>query len=52
MMTTAMLVGVAMLREPVVHLELYVVSRRGAQPKHSALAFAQALKEAASRLPG
>jgi LysR family carnitine catabolism transcriptional activator len=44
--------GVAMLREPVVHLELFVVSRRGAQPKHAALAFARALKEAAARLPG
>jgi DNA-binding transcriptional LysR family regulator len=44
--------GVAMLREPVVHLELFVVSRRGAQPKHAALACARALKEAAARLPG
>lgn len=43
---------IAMLREPVVHLELYLVSRRGTQPKHAALAFAQALKEAAARLPG
>jgi hypothetical protein len=29
-----------------------MVSRRGAQPKQAALAFAQALKEAAGRLPG
>jgi len=28
------------------------VSRRGTQPKPSALAFAQALKAAAGRLPG
>jgi LysR family transcriptional regulator, carnitine catabolism transcriptional activator len=44
--------GVAMLREPVVHLELYLVSRRGAQPKPAALAFTEALKKAAARLPG
>lgn len=44
--------GVAMLREPVVNLELYLVSRRGRQPKPAALAFAEALKEAAERLPG
>lgn len=42
--------GVAMLREPVVHLELCLVSRRGTQPKPAALAFAEALKEAAARL--
>ena len=44
--------GVTMLREPVVHLELFLVSRRGTQPKPTALAFAQALKAAAGRLPG
>lgn len=44
--------GVAMLREPVAHLDLYLVSRRGTQPKPAALAFAAALKRAAARLPG
>lgn len=44
--------GVTMLREPVVHLELFLVSRRGTQPKPTALAFAEALKAAAGRLPG
>jgi DNA-binding transcriptional LysR family regulator len=44
--------GVTMLREPVVHLELFLVSRRGTQPKPTALAFAQVLKAAAGRLPG
>jgi LysR family carnitine catabolism transcriptional activator len=43
---------VSMLREPVVHLELYLVSRRGAQPKPAVLAFAAALKDAAARIPG
>lgn len=43
--------GVAMLCEPVVHLELYLVSRRGTQPKPVALAFAEALEKAAARLP-
>lgn len=42
---------VAMLREPVAHLDLYLVSRRGTQPKPAALAFAAALKQAAARLP-
>ncbi|EJE51385.1 transcriptional regulator [Acidovorax sp. CF316] len=44
--------GVAMLRDPVAHLDLYLVSRRGTQPKPAALAFAAALKRAAARLPG
>lgn len=39
--------GVAMLREPVVHLDLYQVTRRGAQAKPAALAFAAALRRAA-----
>lgn len=43
---------VAMLREPVAHMELYLVSRRGQQPKPASLAFAQALKQAAARLAG
>jgi DNA-binding transcriptional LysR family regulator len=43
---------VAMLREPVAHMELYLVSRRGQQPKPAALEFAQALKQAAERLAG
>jgi DNA-binding transcriptional LysR family regulator len=44
--------GVAMLREPVVHIELYLVSRRGTQAKPAALEFAAALKQAAVRLRG
>jgi DNA-binding transcriptional LysR family regulator len=43
--------GVAMLRDPVVHLDLYLASRRGTQPKPAALAFAAALKRAAAQLP-
>ncbi len=42
--------GVAMLRDPEVDLDLYLVSRRASKSKPAALAFAQALKEAASRL--
>ena len=44
--------GVAMLVEPVVHLDLFLVSRRGAQPKPASLEFAAALNQAASRLTG
>lgn len=44
--------SVAMLVEPAVHLDLYLVSRRGAQAKPAALDFAQALKGAALRLAG
>ncbi|HEY8357452.1 MAG TPA: LysR substrate-binding domain-containing protein, partial [Ramlibacter sp.] len=44
--------GVAMLRDPVVHLELYLVSRRGTQPKPAALDFAAAVRQAAGRLRG
>lgn len=44
--------GVAILREPVVSLDLYLVSRRGTQPKPASLAFAEALKKAAAQLPG
>jgi LysR family carnitine catabolism transcriptional activator len=44
--------GVTMLREPVVHLELYLVTRRGTQLKPAAVDFAAALKQAAARLPG
>jgi DNA-binding transcriptional LysR family regulator len=42
--------SVAMLVEPAVHLDLYLVTRRGAHPKPAAQAFAAALKQAASRL--
>ena len=42
---------VAMLRDPVVHIELHQVSRRGTQPKAAALEFAAALRQAAARLP-
>jgi DNA-binding transcriptional LysR family regulator len=44
--------GVTMLRDPVVHLELYLVTRRGTQPKPAAQDFAAALRQAAARLPG
>lgn len=44
--------GVALLREPAAHIELFVVSRRGHQPKPAALGFAAALKQAAGRLGG
>jgi len=44
--------GVAMLVEPDVHLDLYLVARRGAQAKPAAQDFAQALKQAAARLAG
>lgn len=39
----------AMLVEPAVHLDLYVISRRGAKPKPAALEFAASLKRAAPR---
>lgn len=39
--------NMAMLDEPAVHLDLFWVSKRGAQPKPAALAFAAALKQAA-----
>lgn len=42
----------AMLVEPAVHLDLYLVSRRGTQPKPAALDFAAELKRAAARLIG
>ncbi len=42
--------SVAMLVEPAVHLDLYLVSRRGAQVKPAAADFAQALIKAAARL--
>ena len=42
--------NVAMLVEPAVHLDLFVVTRRGAQAKPAALDFAAALKHAAKRL--
>ena len=41
---------IAMLVEPAVHLDLFVVSRRGTRPKPAALEFAAVLKQAASRL--
>jgi LysR family carnitine catabolism transcriptional activator len=44
--------GVAMLVEPAVHLELYLVSRRGTQPPPAAMDFAEAVKQAATRLAG
>ncbi len=44
--------SVAMLREPVAHLDLYLVARSGTQPKAAARAFAESLKLAAARLPG
>lgn len=43
---------VAMLNKPTVQIELHVVSLRGTQPKPAALAFAAAVKKAASRLSG
>ncbi|MGV3572563.1 MAG: LysR family transcriptional regulator [Ramlibacter sp.] len=42
--------AVAMLVEPAVHLDLYLVSRRGAQMKPAAADFAAALKKAAGKL--
>jgi LysR family carnitine catabolism transcriptional activator len=41
---------VAMLVEPAVQLDLFLVSRRGTRPKPAALEFASTLKQAASRL--
>lgn len=41
---------IAMLVEPAVHIDLFVVSRRGTQPKPAALDFAAVLKRAATRL--
>ncbi len=43
--------GVAMLQEPLAHLDLYLISKRGTEPRAAALAFAEALTRAASRLP-
>jgi DNA-binding transcriptional LysR family regulator len=43
--------GVAMLRNPVVNLDLNLVLRRGTKAKLAALAFARALRHAASKLP-
>ena len=42
--------NVAMLVEPAVHLDLFLVSRRGSKPKPVAIEFASALKHAASKL--
>lgn len=44
--------SVAMLVEPAVYLDLYVVTRRGAPSKPAAQEFAAALKRAAARLAG
>jgi LysR family carnitine catabolism transcriptional activator len=44
--------GVALLRDPEVELDLFLVSRRGTRPKPAALGFAQALSQAAARLSG
>lgn len=41
---------ISMLTDPVVHLDLYLVSRRGTRPKPSALDFAARLKAAAAKL--
>jgi len=42
--------GVAMLREPVTQIALYLVSQRGKEPTPAALDFADALKRAAAQL--
>lgn len=44
--------SVAMLVEPSVHLDMFIVSRRGSQPKPAAIDFAAALKRAAVRSAG
>ena len=44
--------AVAMLREPVASIDLYLVSQRGKQPTPAAMEFAEALKKAAARLAG
>lgn len=44
--------NVAMLVEPAAYLDLYLVSRRGAQVKTAAIDFAEALKRAATQLAG
>lgn len=44
--------SVAMLVDPSVHIDLYLVSRRGAHMKPAAVDFAAALKKAAARLAG
>lgn len=43
---------IALLDGPAVHLDLFLVSRRGTRPKPAALAFAEALKLEAARLVG
>ncbi|MDM0032029.1 LysR family transcriptional regulator [Variovorax sp. J22P271] len=43
--------GVSILQDPVVSLDLFLVSRRGTQPKPAALAFAETVKKAAARRP-
>jgi DNA-binding transcriptional LysR family regulator len=40
---------VALLTEPAVHLDLFLVSRRGTRLKPAAVAFASALKQAAAQ---
>lgn len=42
--------GVAMLVEPAVHLDLFLVTRRGTRQKPAALEFASTLKQAALRM--
>jgi LysR family carnitine catabolism transcriptional activator len=44
--------SVAMLVEPAVHIDLYLVSRRGTKPKPAALDFATAVKQIAARMAG
>lgn len=44
--------SVSMLVEPAVQIDLFVVSRRGTQPKPAALDFASAVKQEAARVAG
>lgn len=44
--------SMALLREPVVHLDLFLVSKRGTLPTYAVTNFAEALRLAASRLAG
>jgi LysR family transcriptional regulator, carnitine catabolism transcriptional activator len=43
--------GIALLTGPVIHLDLFLVTRRGARLKPAAAEFAAALKQAAARMP-
>ena len=44
--------SVGMLTEPAVHIDLFLVSRRGTKPKPAAVELAAALRRAASRIKG